>query len=122
MELLVPGFAVNLELLKASEWAGILLNTNEVASKLILVKSTFPGLDVPSLLAKYPRVLLRNAEELQRQLAEVAVCWGDGCVGVMGVVSLSLFLFLFLFPSPSPSLSIYMYTLTHTHIHTHTLR
>lgn len=96
LELLVPGFSVDLERLKASEWASLLSTTDLVATKLITVKTAFPGIDLPTLVAKYPRILLHDVPTLQRNLAEVddmaALCVQPPlfCYVVVGTIGVAL--------------------------------
>jgi hypothetical protein len=66
MQTVLPGFTVNLELLRASEWVAVVTDPSSVALKVIALKAAFPSLDVAAVLSAYPRPLAQDLAELQK--------------------------------------------------------
>ncbi|GIL83261.1 hypothetical protein Vretimale_11371 [Volvox reticuliferus] len=71
LESLVPGFTPNLDTLKASEWARLAADARAVASKIILLKSHYPRLDLARVLVAQPKLLLQSPEQLDRSARQV---------------------------------------------------
>ncbi|GLI59916.1 hypothetical protein VaNZ11_001961 [Volvox africanus] len=71
LESLVPGFTPNLDTLKASEWARLAADAPAVASKIILLKSHYPRLDLSRVLVAQPKLLLQSPEQLDRSAQQV---------------------------------------------------
>ncbi|KAF5830548.1 hypothetical protein DUNSADRAFT_14355 [Dunaliella salina] len=71
LELLLPGFSINIEQLSALQWADIVTDTNSVAAKLVALKGCYPNLDLVDLLQKYPKVLTLEAQELRENASKV---------------------------------------------------
>ncbi|GLC33548.1 hypothetical protein PLESTM_000083400 [Pleodorina starrii] len=71
LESLVPGFTPNLDTLKASEWARLAADAPSVASKIILLKSHYPRLDLTRVLVATPKLLLQSPEQLDRAARQV---------------------------------------------------
>jgi hypothetical protein len=69
MQSLLPGppsFVPNMDLMKGSDWAILLLDTQATASKLVLLKTHFPGMNLSKVIAAKPTLLLRSSEELEK--------------------------------------------------------
>ncbi|KAG2490964.1 hypothetical protein HYH03_010640 [Edaphochlamys debaryana] len=71
LEALLPGFTPNLDSLKASEWARIASDAPAAASKIILLKTHYPRLDLARALAAHPRLLLQSVEQLDRSATQL---------------------------------------------------
>ncbi|GFR48915.1 hypothetical protein Agub_g10865 [Astrephomene gubernaculifera] len=73
LESLLPGGALapNLDTLGAVDWARLATDPASVASKLVLLKSHYPRLDLGPALAVQPRLLMRPAEQLEREARQV---------------------------------------------------
>lgn len=71
VEALIPGFNVDLERLKARDWAALLLEPNAVAVKLVTLKASFPTADLARILAEMPRLLLDDVAKIQSNAAQV---------------------------------------------------
>eukprot|EP00200_Dunaliella_tertiolecta_P001510 CAMPEP_0202349006 /NCGR_PEP_ID=MMETSP1126-20121109/6682_1 /ASSEMBLY_ACC=CAM_ASM_000457 /TAXON_ID=3047 /ORGANISM="Dunaliella tertiolecta, Strain CCMP1320" /LENGTH=281 /DNA_ID=CAMNT_0048940753 /DNA_START=145 /DNA_END=989 /DNA_ORIENTATION=- len=71
LELLLPGFSINIEQLSALQWADLVTDTNGVAAKLVALKGCYPNLDLVDLLQKYPKVLTLEPQELRENAYKV---------------------------------------------------
>lgn len=72
LETLLPGFMVNLEALKASDWVTVVTDPSGVALRVIALKRAFPTLDVAVVLSAYPRPLAQPLEEVEASSTKVA--------------------------------------------------
>lgn len=71
LEALLPGFQLNMDKLKASDWGRLAADANGVATKLILLKTAYPGLDLARVLAAHPRLLLQTVAEPDKSAQQV---------------------------------------------------
>lgn len=72
MEMLLPGFLVDMEAMKASDWVTLITNADLVAVKVITLKRCFPSLDLPLVLNKFPRLLNQDVQQLEKSASKVA--------------------------------------------------
>ncbi|GAX78148.1 hypothetical protein CEUSTIGMA_g5590.t1 [Chlamydomonas eustigma] len=69
MQSLLPGpptFVPNMDLMKGSDWAIVLLDPQATASKLVQLKMHFPGMNLSKVIAARPTLLLRSSIELEK--------------------------------------------------------
>lgn len=71
LELLIPGFVLNLEAMGAMDWVKLLTDPQAVAQKIVILKTYHPKLDLGKALNKYPRILLLAPGELERASSQV---------------------------------------------------
>lgn len=71
LELLIPGFVLNIEAMRAVEWVSLLSDPQAVAHKIVVIKTHHPNLDVGRALNKYPRILLNTPTELHKSGLQV---------------------------------------------------
>ncbi|KAG1666685.1 hypothetical protein FOA52_013597 [Chlamydomonas sp. UWO 241] len=71
LEMLLPDLVINLDKMRASEWAAIASDVKRAASVVIVLKSEYPSADVSKIIARAPKVLLQSVEGLQNDAAEV---------------------------------------------------
>jgi hypothetical protein len=70
LEQLLPGL-VNLDRMKASEWASLAADVPTVAARLIALRTLYPKADAFAMVAARPRTLLLTEQQLETNAAEV---------------------------------------------------
>ncbi|GBF94098.1 hypothetical protein Rsub_07085 [Raphidocelis subcapitata] len=71
LESLIPGFVIDLERLKASDWARLVLDPNGAAVRLVVLKTAYPGADLARILQEKPGLLLQDIPTLRSNAAHV---------------------------------------------------
>jgi len=69
LEALLPGppeFCPNLEAMRASDWADVLMDASSVGSRLVFYKVHFPGMNLAKVMALRPQLLLKPIDAIQR--------------------------------------------------------
>jgi hypothetical protein len=87
LETLLPGLQIDIELLKASDWAKLVVSVKETANRIVLLKTLYPRADLTAIVQRMPSALLWSAEELQENAIQVCdgeIQWGSGLCYVRG--------------------------------------
>lgn len=71
LRLLLPGLTPNLFKMKAGEWAQVLAQVQGTATALIMFKSLYPGVDLIKVIARTPRLLLKDPTQMREDAAKV---------------------------------------------------
>ncbi|KIZ03652.1 hypothetical protein MNEG_4306 [Monoraphidium neglectum] len=71
LELLIPGFQIDLERIKASEWVRIVTDPSSAAIKLVVLKTAYPGADLAKILQEKPGLLLQDVSVLESNARQV---------------------------------------------------
>ncbi|KAF8055487.1 hypothetical protein HT031_006746 [Scenedesmus sp. PABB004] len=71
LEALLPGLQVDVEALKAADWARLALDVGGAATKLVLLKSCYPGADLSRVIQRQPGLLLLDASTLEENSKQV---------------------------------------------------
>jgi hypothetical protein len=71
LEALIPGFQVDLERMKAIDWARAALDPNACAVRLVALKGAYPGADLARVLQEKPALLLKPPEQLVEDARQV---------------------------------------------------
>jgi len=71
LEDLIPGFTVDLEVMKASQWASLFLNVPEAAIRIVALKGHYPKADLARILQQKPQLMLADVAQLQSNAKQV---------------------------------------------------
>lgn len=71
LESLLPGLQIDVELLKASDWARLVVDISGTANKIILLKTLYPRADLTAVVQRSPATLMWSAEELTDNAVQV---------------------------------------------------
>ncbi|KAI8476168.1 MAG: hypothetical protein J3K34DRAFT_402308 [Monoraphidium minutum] len=71
LESLIPGLQIDMERLKATEWARIVADTGSVAVRLVALKTAYPGADLAKILQEKPGLLLQDVSVLEANARQV---------------------------------------------------
>lgn len=55
----------------ALQWAALMTDVNEVASKIVALKGSYPNLDLVAVLQKYPKLLTFEVTQLKDDASKV---------------------------------------------------
>jgi hypothetical protein len=75
LESLLPGLQIDIELLKASDWARLVVDISITANKIVLLKTLYPRADLTQVVQRAPATLLLPPEELSDNARQVT---GEG--------------------------------------------
>lgn len=67
---LLPGL-INLFKMKPADWAAIALDVDEVAAKLVSLKTIFPTANAFKIVSKTPKMLLRSTDDVTKDAEKV---------------------------------------------------
>lgn len=70
LDMLLPDL-IDLHKLKAADWATVALDVNEVASKLVALKTIFPGANAFRIVSKMPKMLLKPTATVIEEAEQV---------------------------------------------------
>lgn len=70
LDTLLPDL-VDLHKLKAADWATVALDVNEVAGKLVALKTVFPGANAFQIVSKMPKMLLKTTATVTQEAEQV---------------------------------------------------
>ncbi|KAG2495787.1 hypothetical protein HYH03_006031 [Edaphochlamys debaryana] len=70
MEQLLPELAPDVNKMRAADWAKLAKDVNKVAHMLVTLKACYPGANVGRIVARAPKLLLGQPEQVQKD-AEV---------------------------------------------------
>eukprot|EP00879_Flechtneria_rotunda_P026585 GHRR01028358.1.p1 GENE.GHRR01028358.1~~GHRR01028358.1.p1 ORF type:complete len:264 (+),score=85.57 GHRR01028358.1:283-1074(+) len=71
LEQLLPGLQIDVEAMKASQWAKLCLDVNAAAMRLVVLKTEYPKADLTKIMQKQPQLLLTNIPTLQDNAKQV---------------------------------------------------
>lgn len=71
LETVVGPFTPDLSALKEKEWVELIVDAGSLASKMVILKTHFPCVDVAQLILKKPRVFLCETNELETTCQQV---------------------------------------------------
>eukprot|EP00879_Flechtneria_rotunda_P015983 GHRR01016716.1.p1 GENE.GHRR01016716.1~~GHRR01016716.1.p1 ORF type:complete len:291 (+),score=105.78 GHRR01016716.1:283-1155(+) len=80
LEQLLPGLQIDVEAMKASQWAKLCLDVNAAAMRLVVLKTEYPKADLTKIMQKQPQLLLTNIPTLQdnaKQVKQLLSCARD---------------------------------------------
>lgn len=86
LEALLPNL-INLNRMKASDWALLAGNVPAVANKLILLKTLFPDVDIFKVVALRPRTLLQTEASIRENAQKVLAVLEGPCTPPPGAAS-----------------------------------
>lgn len=77
LQKLLPGIVLNLDKMRATEWASVLKNISHIAVVIITLKTLYPRADLSKVVNARPRTLLEDPQRLEEDAKQVAVLLKD---------------------------------------------
>lgn len=78
LESLLPGLQIDIDLLKAADWARLVVDISGTANKIILLKTLYPRADLTAVVQRSPVTLMWSTEELTDNAKQVMSQGDDG--------------------------------------------
>ncbi|WIA40662.1 hypothetical protein OEZ86_004368 [Tetradesmus obliquus] len=91
LEALLPGLQIDVEAMKASEWARLALDTEAAATRLVVLKLHYPRADLTRIMQRTPQLLLQDVallEDNAKQVKQLLVSARDADALVTALPSL----------------------------------
>lgn len=71
LQALVPGLLINLDKMKASDWAQLLRNIDSVIQVVIALKTHYPKVDISNLIKRKPKLLMLTQQRVDEDAGKV---------------------------------------------------
>jgi hypothetical protein len=71
LQALVPGLLINLDKMKASDWAKLLRDIDSVVAVVIALKTHYPKVDIANIIKRKPKLLLSSQQRVEEDALKV---------------------------------------------------
>lgn len=67
----MPGLLINLDKMKASDWAKLLRDIDSVVAVVIALKTHYPKVDIANIIKRKPKLLLSSQQRVDEDATKV---------------------------------------------------
>eukprot|EP00878_Enallax_costatus_P010060 GHUV01010501.1.p1 GENE.GHUV01010501.1~~GHUV01010501.1.p1 ORF type:complete len:270 (+),score=67.17 GHUV01010501.1:147-956(+) len=71
LESLLPGLQIDVEAMKARDWAKLCLDVNAAATRIVVLKTHYPNADLSKVIQRQPALLLQDVARLEDNARQV---------------------------------------------------
>lgn len=68
----MPGLLINLDKMKASDWAKLLRDIDSVVAVVIALKTHYPKVDIANIIKRKPKLLLSSQQRVDEDATKVS--------------------------------------------------
>lgn len=77
LQALVPGLLINLDKMKASDWAKLLRDIDSVVAVVIALKTHYPKVDIANIIKRKPKLLMSSQQRVDEDALKVKSILGS---------------------------------------------